>query len=80
MSLWELIKLAIEEYRREQALEIVRLLRYGRLADDLAGQKIAELERLIPNPQWVDLIFNQVPDLSDEAVVEAALTYRPFAL
>ncbi len=68
------------EEQREGALELVRVLRHGRLPDDEVGTKIADLERLILNPRWVDLIFNQVLDLSDEAVVEAALEYRPFAL
>ena len=66
--------------RRERAIEIVRDIRFGRLPDDQASAKLDELEQLIPHPRWVDLLFYQDPELSDEQAVDTALAYRPFAL
>lgn len=75
-----MLKLGDEAQRKEQALILVRALRYGRIPDEEVGEKIAELERLIPTPHWVDLMFHQIPDLSDEEVVDRAMEYRPFEL
>lgn len=68
------------DLRRERAIEIVREVRYGGLPDEEASAKLDELEQLIPHPRWVDLLYYQDPELSDEAAVDAALAYRPFAL
>lgn len=66
--------------RKQQALELVRKLRYGHVPDEEVGDIVEELERIIPNPNWTDLLFYHEPELSDEEAVEKALTYRPFAL
>ena len=66
--------------RKQQALELVRKLRYGRVPDEEVGAVVDELERIVPNPNWTDLLFYNEPELSDEEAVEKALAYRPFAL
>jgi hypothetical protein len=65
--------------RRERALVLVRAFRRGNLSDQETVERLADLERLIPTPHWLDLMFQEMPGLSDEEVVDRALTYRPLA-
>ena len=65
--------------RRERALVLVRAFRRGNMSDEDTVERLADLERLIPTPQWLDLMFQEKPELSDEEVVDRALAYRPLA-
>jgi hypothetical protein len=63
-----------------RALEIVALIRSGALPDEGCAELLTELQRLIPHPAWLDLMFHNDPPLTDEEVVNAASSYRPIAL
>ncbi|WP_143070852.1 hypothetical protein [Streptomyces malaysiense] len=63
-----------------RALEVVALIRSGTLPDEDCAELLTELQRLIPHPAWLDLMFHNDPSLTDEEVVNAASSYRPFAL
>lgn len=65
--------------RRERALVLVRAFRRGNMSDEDTVETLADLERLIPTTQWLDLMFQDIPELSDEEVVDRALAYRPLA-
>lgn len=65
--------------RRERALVLVRAFRRGNLSDEETVERLADLERLIPTPHWIDLMFLEMPELSDEEVVDRALAYPPLA-
>jgi hypothetical protein len=64
---------------REQALVLVRAFRRGNFSGEETVERLTDLERLIPTPHWIDLMFHEVPELSDEEVVDRALAYRPLA-
>ncbi|OJF10730.1 hypothetical protein [Couchioplanes caeruleus] len=63
---------------RERALELVRLLRDPNLPDSETDGPLVELERITRCPHVSDLMFFRDPSLSDEEVVDQALSYRPF--
>jgi hypothetical protein len=65
--------------RRERALVLVRAFRHMNMSDEETVEKLADLERLIPTPHWLDFMFQETPELSDEQVVDRALAYRPVA-
>jgi hypothetical protein len=73
-------KKTITEEQRARALELVEMIRSTVYSDEEAEGLLAELNRIIPNPQWGSLLFWHKPDLSDEEAVEEALKYRPIAL
>ncbi|GIF38686.1 hypothetical protein BC793_105330 [Actinoplanes xinjiangensis] len=61
-----------------RALELVRLLRDPRLPDSETDSLLVELVRITRCPHVSDLMFFRDPSLSDQEVVEQALSYRPF--
>ena len=65
--------------RRERALILVRACRRGNMSDEETVERLADLEHLIPTPHWIDLMFLEMPELSDEEVVDRALADRPLA-
>lgn len=65
--------------RRERALVLVRAFRRGNMSDEETVERLADLERMISTPHWLDLMFQEMPELSDEEVVDRALAYRPLA-
>jgi hypothetical protein len=72
--------MAIDDPRREGALELVRAIRYQLKSDEEVEGPLNELQRLIPHPAWMDLLYWHTPELSDDEVVDKALEYRPIAL
>ena len=70
---------ADESERRERALVLVRAFRRGDLSVEETVERLADLEGLIPTPHWLDLMFGEIPELSDEEVIDRALGYRPLA-
>lgn len=70
----------ISQDQRARAVELVEMIRSTIYSDEETEAFIAELNRLIPNPHWGDLLFWHKPELSDEEAVAEALKYRPIAL
>ncbi|MGC4792209.1 hypothetical protein ACLQ22_30850 [Micromonospora sp. DT178] len=69
-----------ERELRARCLILVRLIRTATGSEKDGDGYFQELERLKPNPNWVDLMFYRTPDLSDKEVVDEGLAYRPIAL
>ncbi|MGW4286417.1 hypothetical protein ACWEIK_05735 [Streptomyces sp. NPDC004673] len=64
-----------------RAVPLIAEIRSGELRTEDCDAKIAELQELYPYcPRWLDLLFLESADLTDEQVMEKALEYRPFAL
>ncbi|MEU9130699.1 hypothetical protein AB0D08_21800 [Kitasatospora sp. NPDC048540] len=66
--------------RQPKAVELVEMIRHGGFSDERCAELIEELQRLLPHPAWTDLMFYREPPLSDEGVVQEALSYRPIEL
>jgi hypothetical protein len=65
---------------RDELIEIVRRIR---AVDEDSNYYLLVLETNVANPGVTDLIFNppaQLANASPEAIVDAALSYRPIAL
>jgi hypothetical protein len=72
--------MAVDDPRRGRALELVRAIRYELKSDEEIEAPFNELQRLIPHPAWLDLLYWQTPELSNDEVIDKALEYRPTAL
>lgn len=68
----------IDEGTRGRALELVRLLRNPSLPGEETNEPLDELERILRCPHVLNLMFYEIPELSDENVIARALNYRPF--
>lgn len=73
-------KKEISQDQRARAVELVEMIRSTIYSDEETEAFLAELNRLIPNPQWGNLLFWHKPELSDAEAVSEALKYRPIAL
>lgn len=70
----------ISAEQRSEAIELVGKIRSTVYTDEEQVQLTNELKRLIPYPEWDNLMFWHTPDLSDEEAVDKALAYRPIEL
>lgn len=72
--------MALDRASHDRALELIRQLRDPALPDDSSDVLFVELERLLSCPRISDLLFHEIPELSDEEVTAKALEQKPFAL
>ncbi|MGW2937137.1 hypothetical protein ACWDA7_36075 [Streptomyces sp. NPDC001156] len=64
-----------------RAVPLIAAIRSGELKTEECDAKIAELRELYPYyPRWLDLLFWESAELSDEEVMLKALEYRAVAL
>ena len=75
-----MIDVTSSDEKRSRATGLVRSIRSGEYSDEQCAAMIDDLGILIPYPAWLDLMFHHEPPLSDDEVVAAAMSYRPFAL
>ncbi|MEV0016958.1 bacteriocin immunity protein [Streptomyces tendae] len=74
------------ELTREQLIEMVRSLMELEVGSEEDEDRVVEaLQRNVPHPRMLNLIYHpELEGLTDEAsaeeIVDAALTYTPFAL
>jgi hypothetical protein len=73
-------KMALTEAQRKRALELIRELRDPTVSEESAYAIRTELVRLLRYPHVSDLLFYEVPELSDEEVIDRALEHKPFEL
>lgn len=64
-----------------RAVPLIAVIRSGELETEECDAKVAELREPYPYyPRWLDLLFWESVDLTDEEVILKALEYRPIAL
>lgn len=69
-----------EEIKRAELIEMVQTLIDARLPEDEEDALLEQVERSVPHPQVMDLIYQSIPQLTAEQVVDEALSYRPIEL
>lgn len=70
----------MQRLTRTEMIELIERLMRGEGDDDEAGAWIDALERAIPNPHVVNLIFYPQQTLTAEQILDKALAYRPIEL
>ena len=65
---------------REELVALVQRIMVSDGTDDEIDEMIATLERSVPHPAVIDLMFHDERELTAEQVVDIALAYKPIQL
>lgn len=68
------------ETRPELVALVTRIMRDKYRSEAEQDEDVRRLERAVPHPAVTDLMFQSVPELTPDEVVDEALAYKPFAL
>ncbi|MET9802197.1 bacteriocin immunity protein [Streptomyces sp. NPDC006368] len=65
---------------RDELIRLVERIMAGEGTEEEHDQLVQLLQKNVPHPRVVGLIYHSSPPLSAEEVVDQALAYRPIAL
>lgn len=65
---------------KQYAIELIDELRGGAVGDARQEQIVAQLDRLLPDPNYWNYLIDHSPKLTAEQVVDRAFNYRPIQL
>ncbi len=65
---------------REQLVNLVKKIRQAEGSEEEISQWIDTLHACVPHPEVSDLIFYSKDELTDEQIVDKALSYKPICL
>ena len=66
--------------QRERAIDLIREIRSGDASDERQQRIVAELDQLLPDPNYFDYMVDFVPEMTPEEIVEKAFSYKPIIL
>lgn len=65
---------------KERAVLLINEMRSGEASDERQETIVAELDRILPDPNYWDYMIDHVPDMTAEQIVEKAFGYKPIIL
>ncbi len=63
-----------------EAIRLIHRLRSGTCDDPELSAIVVRLNQLLPDPDWFSYAIDHVPELSAEAVIARACSYRAISL
>jgi hypothetical protein len=65
---------------QDEAVRMITLLRSGTLDDDDLALVLGKLDKILPDPEYLEYTIDRVPELSADEVLKRAFEYRPIIL